>query len=189
MGWVALEQPGPWGRDAAAQSHLESEIGSALAANAKAAGARFVLIRGVGQHADDHHVHERIVLVSCCVPGREWLLSGTITDPKDLLALDTSALVEGDIDGVRASLPTLTEATQPVFLVCTNGRRDVCCAVRGRPVAREAAHLRPGQVWETSHTGGHRFAPTGVLLPYGLTLARLTADDVVAALDAGAKGQ
>jgi hypothetical protein len=39
-------------------------------------------------------------------------------------------------------------------------------------------------VWEVSHTGGHRFAPTAVLLPWGQALARLsdaTAADVLAA--------
>jgi hypothetical protein len=75
-----------------------------------------------------------------------------------------------------------------VLLVCTNGRRDVCCALRGRPVALEAAALAPGRVWESSHTGGHRFAPTGVLLPHGVALARLDgagSAEVLAAADDG----
>jgi hypothetical protein len=75
-----------------------------------------------------------------------------------------------------------------VLLVCTNGRRDVCCAVRGRPVALEASAHAPGRVWEASHTGGHRFAPTGVVLPFGATLARLDPAlclDVLSSADAG----
>ena len=32
----------------------------------------------------------------------------------------------------------------PALLVCTNARRDLCCAVRGRPLALEAAAARPG---------------------------------------------
>jgi hypothetical protein len=52
-------------------------------------------------------------------------------------------------------------------------------------VAAESAALRPGQIWECSHTGGHRFAPTGVLLPYGQTFGRLSGSSAVAALDAG----
>jgi hypothetical protein len=74
-----------------------------------------------------------------------------------------------------------------VLLVCTNGRRDVCCAVRGRPVALDAAEARPGRVWEASHTGGHRFAPTGVLLPHGVALARLDAELAVEVLDEAAR--
>jgi hypothetical protein len=64
--------------------------------------------------------------------------------------------------------------------VCTNGRRDVCCAVKGRPVALGAAAAHPGRVWEVTHTSGHRFAPTAVLLPAGTLHGRL---DVTGAVD------
>lgn len=30
-----------------------------------------------------------------------------------------------------------------------------------------------GRVWETNHLGGHRFAPTAVLLPFGTVYGRL----------------
>ena len=101
-----------------------------------------------------------------------WLLEASVEHPATLLDADLDALARGDREAVLASLPGATTAA-PVLLVCTNGRRDVCCAVRGRPVALEAHAAHPGRVWEASHTGGHRFAPTGVLLPHGATLARL----------------
>ena len=88
-----------------------------------------------------------------------------------------------------AALPALVPSPEPALLVCTNARRDVCCAVRGRPVALQAAAERPGQVWECSHTGGHRFAPTAVLLPHGQTWARLSTAQAVSALDAAARGR
>ena len=65
-----------------------------------------------------------------------------------------------------ASLPALAPAP-PQLLVCTNGTRDTCCARLGRPVAAAAARRFPDQVWEVTHTSGHRFAPTTVLLPSG----------------------
>ncbi len=188
-GWVALEQPGPWGRDAATQSHLDPALGHELARRTADAGGRMVLVRGTGPHADDHHARPRRAFVASCVPGRSWLLTAEVADPRALASLDVDAVVNGDLEATRASLPELTVAQRPVVLVCTNGRRDVCCAVRGRPVAQAAAAARPGQVWETSHTGGHRFAPTGVLLPSGLTLARLRSDDVVLALDAAGRNE
>ncbi len=188
-GWLALEQPGPWGRDAVGESHLDVALGRELGERAASAGGRFVLIRAAGAHPDDHRARARTVLVSCSLPGREWLLVGSVPDPRALLDLDLDAVVRGDRAAAVASLPGLVGTSEPVFLVCTNGRRDVCCAVRGRPVASDAAAQRPGQVWETSHTGGHRFAPTGVLLPSGVTLARLGASDVLAALDAAAAGE
>ncbi|MEP6665174.1 MAG: sucrase ferredoxin, partial [Nocardioidaceae bacterium] len=187
--WIALEQPGPWGRDAAAQSHLDAELGRELANRLKDAGGRLVLVRSTGTHADDHHGGPRNVFVASSLPGREWLLHGLLDDPRQLLvSLDVDALRAGDRQRIAAALPALQPRESPVLLVCTNGRRDVCCAMRGRPVAHAASELRPGQVWETSHTGGHRFAPTVVVLPSGLTLARLTAHDAVTALDAAATG-
>jgi hypothetical protein len=131
------------------------------------------------------------VLLACADVRRPWLLRGELASAHQLATLDVDALVRGDTEAVRASLPDveLTRDDDPALLVCTNGRRDLCCAVRGRPVALEVARRRPGQVWETTHTGGHRFSPTGVLLPSGQTLGRLYADLGAEALDAAAGGR
>jgi (2Fe-2S) ferredoxin len=64
----------------------------------------------------------------------------------------------------------------PVYLVCTNGRRDACCGLAGRELARALAPELGDRLWETSHVGGHRFAPNLVCLPEGLVYARLDAD-------------
>ena len=190
--WVCLEQSGPWGRVAATESHLDAEVGRLLDAAASQASGRFVLIRTPGRHADDHDGrHERhTVLLASADVRTPVLLRGEVSDPAELVGMDVAALARGDVDGVQASLPGVRLGTDgtPVLLVCTNGRRDLCCAVRGRPVAVEAAQRRPGQVWETTHTGGHRYSPTGVLLPTGQTLGRFDTDLAVAALDAAARG-
>lgn len=191
--WICLEQSGPWGRVAAVDSHLDPELGRRLDAAAQTAGARFVLVRTPGRHADDHDGrHERhTVLLACADVTRPWLLRGELADPHQLGTLDVAALVRGDQAAVRASLPDveLVADDGPALLVCTNGRRDLCCAVRGRPVAIEAGARRPGAVWETTHTGGHRYSPTGVLLPTGQTLGRFDADLAVSALEAAARGE
>lgn len=191
--WICLEQSGPWGRVAAVESHLDPELGARLDEAATSAGARFVLVRTPGRHADDHDgQHERhTVLLACSDVRSPQLLRGELSTPAQLATLDVAALVRGDVHAVRASLPDVELRAQvdPVLLVCTNGRRDLCCAVRGRPVAAAAAAQRPGQVWETTHTGGHRFSPTGVLLPSGQTLGRFDADLAVTALDAATLGE
>ena len=69
---------------------------------------------------------------------------------------------------------------EPLLLVCTNGRRDVCCAEQGRPIAAALAARWPEATWETTHLGGHRFAGTLLALPSGVTLGRL---DVASAVD------
>ncbi len=187
--WVGLEQAGPWGRQAATQSHLDPALGERLDRAVAAVGGRLALLRAPGAHADDHHAAARTVLVASCAPGHEWLLTGSVGSPADLERLDLVALAAGDRAAVVRSLPALSPTDEPHLLVCTNGRRDLCCAVRGRPVAQGVAAARPGRVWETSHTGGHRFAPTAVLLPSGVTLARLDVDLALQALDAAARHQ
>ena len=187
--WVAVEQSGPWGRDAMTQSHLDAELGADLGAACQTAGGRLLLIRRPGLHADAHHRTSRRVLVATRLTGRPELLAGDVPEAADLLRLPFDALANGDLDAVRTALPSLVPSPEPALLVCTNARRDVCCAVRGRPVALQAAAERPGQVWECSHTGGHRFAPTAVLLPHGQTWARLSTELAVSALDAAARGQ
>jgi hypothetical protein len=58
-------------------------------------------------------------------------------------------------------------------LVCTHGSRDRCCGALGTSLFQDVVR-RPGRrIRRTSHTGGHRFAPTAVVLPEGTVWAWL----------------
>lgn len=186
--FVALEQPGPWGRNALRESHLGAHLGETLETRCQERGGRLVLLRRPGSHPDTGGPATVLVAHASPSGGDAWLLRTVLDTPEQLLALDWEALARGDRAAVVASLPGATEA-EPALLVCTNGRRDVCCATRGRPVAAAAAALAPDRVWESSHTGGHRFAPTGVLLPWGQTYARLDEHLAGAILDASLAGR
>ena len=185
-GWVCLEQTGPWGAKAWTDSHLDPEIGAAVEAVAAAHRVRPSLIRRPGPHADAHVDGPRHVLVAHSVPGTTWLLAGTVASPEQLLGLDWAAVSAGDRDAVLASLPSLAPA-DPQLLVCTNGTRDTCCARLGRPVAAAASAQSPDRVWEVTHTSGHRFAPTTVLLPSGALHGRVL--DASLLLDAESVGE
>jgi len=169
LGWVCLEQNGPWGARAWTSSHLDPGLGAAIEAVAADHTVRPSLVRRPGRHADAHGPHTggaRHVLVAHSRPGASWLLAGVVADPADLLRLDWAAVAVGSAEAVQASIPSLAPAL-PQLLVCTNGTRDTCCARLGRPIAAAAAERFPGRVWEVTHTSGHRFAPTTVLLPSG----------------------
>lgn len=165
--WLCVEQPGPWGRDALSESHLDPDLGSELAALAKGTGVRVVLIRRPGSHPDRHRPVPRRVYLAHTVPGASWLERGRVADPKELLGLDFAAAGAGTPTG----LGELSSA--PLLLICTNGRRDVCCALQGRPIAAELARGHGEHVWECTHIGGHRFAPTAIALPTGYAYGRL----------------
>lgn len=189
--WVALEQDGPWGAKAFTASHLDPGLGRDLEAVAAAVDVRPSLIRRPGRHADPpaHAGAPRHVLVAHTDPADTWLLEGTVEDPAQLRDLDWAAVGTGDQTRVRRSLPSLTPSERHHLLVCTNGRRDVCCAVQGRPVALGLAARRPGVVWEVTHTSGHRFAPTAVLLPAGTLHGWLDVDAAGRLLDAAERGE
>ena len=81
-----------------------------------------------------------------------------------------AAPIEGDLAETVGRL--LGGDGKPVggrdLLVCGHGRRDVCCGSSGTDLAMELARgaLPPDvRLHRTSHTGGHRFAPTFLVLP------------------------
>ena len=181
--WLCLEQAGPWGAKAFTQSHLDPELGAEIERTTAAHGVRPALIRRPGRHADDHSA-PRTLMLATTDPSGPRLAIGQVDDPTEVLDLDWSALAAGD---VAAAHPRLTLTDDHHLLVCTNGSRDTCCARFGRPVVAAAAATRPGRVWEVTHTSGHRFAPTTVLLPSGHLHGRV--EDGPALLDHADEGR
>jgi hypothetical protein len=176
--WLLLEQPGPWGPKALTSSHLDPALGRALEAAAHGTGVRIALIRRPGRHADPGTSAVRQVYVAHTVPGAVWLHSATTRDPARLLGLDFAALGAGDHRSFGAVLGGRPHPGSPLALVCTNGRRDRCCALLGRPLAAELAASGVEGTWEVTHLGGHRFSPTVLVLPYGYAYGRAEAHAV-----------
>ncbi|MBZ3904267.1 sucrase ferredoxin [Streptomyces griseiscabiei] len=176
--WLLLEQPGPWGAKALTSSHLDPVVGRALEAAAEGTGVRVALIRRPGRHADRREVSERRVYVGHTVPGNVWLHSAMTSAPERLLDLDLAALGRGDHHTFGTVLRGRPHTGAPLALVCTNGKRDRCCALLGRPLAAELAASGVEGTWEVTHLGGHRFSPTLLVLPFGYVYGRAEAHHV-----------
>jgi (2Fe-2S) ferredoxin len=86
------------------------------------------------------------------------------------------ALLDLDLEGIvtGAAEPPGTPWTGPLVLVCTHGKRDRCCALKGAALYRALEDVQPGAVWQASHLGGHRFAPTVAVLPDGHYYGRVS---------------
>lgn len=180
---VGLQQEGPWGKQALTQSRLDPELGAALEKAGVDAGGHMLLLRRPGAPAEADEV-SHFAIVSGGWASQPWVVAGSLADPSRLLDLPWESLAGPE----PLSWPEFSPASA-TLLVCTNAKRDVCCAVRGRPLAAMVSQARPGQVWEASHLRGHRFAPTAMVLPTGQALGRLTSELALAALDAAADGQ
>lgn len=175
--WLLIEHQGPW-TSTGLPADLPAEV-VAVVETATAAGVRPQLIRRV----HNRNVGASTVIVASCRPGNAWTERRSLTDLRTLVELDVAALAVG----VPPRFGTLV--AEGVVLVCTHGRRDVCCARLGRPLAVLLDAQLPGQVWETTHVGGDRFAPNVVALPAGSYHGAVTVTDVPALAEAVTSGR
>ncbi|CAN5263393.1 sucrase ferredoxin [soil metagenome] len=160
--WLLVEQPGPWGTDAVMQGRLPAEVAIRLRAVTRAAGARLLLIRRYGRSAPIRRTCFAVVSTG----GVRRIERFTVDDPGDLLKIDWTPL--------RGFAPVGGEVVDdPLYLVCTNGSHDTCCARFGRPLARVLDEALGDRVWEASHYGGDRFAGNLVCLPDGIYYGRV----------------
>ena len=147
---LLVESPGPWGRDAVSDNRLPE----AVRAHLGSVGMKVLLLRRPDGSAGPG---TRVLHARATETGYD--VRSTVLDrPDDLLRLDLAGLTAYD---------------GPLWLVCTNGKRDRCCAEIGRPIAARLAERWPDGTWETTHLGGHRFSGTLLALPSGITLGRL----------------
>ncbi|MEV7142885.1 sucrase ferredoxin [Streptomyces tauricus] len=187
--WLLVEQPGPWGAEALTSSHLDPVLGRALERAADGTGVRIALIRRPGRHADCHQAAERQVYAAHTTPGNVWLHSATASDPEQLLTLDFADLGRGLSGTFDTALDARPHTGDPLALVCTNGKRDRCCALLGRPLAAELAASGVAGAWEVTHLGGHRFSPTLLVLPFGYAYGRAEAHAVKEVLQGVREGR
>ena len=171
--FVLVECSGPWGVTAVQDCRLPAPVKQRLGELEARHKVRPLLIRRPGRTGRDgragkaNGMHVFTAYVDRRAP---WVERTMLEDPHDLLDLDLSDLRAGR----RAGLEPHRE---PLFLVCTHGRHDACCAERGRPFAAALAGEAPEQTWEVSHIGGDRFAGNALVLPHGLYYGRLGAQD------------
>ena len=173
--WLLIEHTGPWGRDGLLDARLPEGLGRDLRALESRTGARVLLIRRP----------ERVQAaqgggVPCfgVDTGDAWRGSVTLDRIEDSVSLDPR---------VRGSFPDVR--TDPLFVVCTHGRRDPCCAERGRPVAGALGAAFPDATWESTHVGGDRFAGNLLAFPHGLYFGRVDPDEAPVIAAAYAEGR
>ncbi len=176
--WVALEDNGPWGKKAPGTARFGSA--PELARLSSGTACTVLLVR----QPDVRVTGQRRVWVAHVAT--QSLRVGTVEDPDELLDWDFEAIAAG------TPPPALERSDQQLWLVCTNSSRDACCALVGRPLVDDLHGLAVSAgvlLLESSHLGGHRFAPTALGLPSGYAFGRLSVASATAALTALTQGE
>jgi hypothetical protein len=165
--WWLIEVPGAWGRQAIADCRVP-----AIRSLTSDEHRRVLLVRRPGRHP----------ATDVRAPLRVWIAGGLPGDAPTRLALaeDPDEIRAWPIEGPPSAR---TDPDAPILAVCTNSSRDACCGIDGRALVGSLSDS-PG-VWECSHLGGHRFAPTALLVGEGLVYGRLTASVARGLLDNG----
>jgi hypothetical protein len=170
-GYLLVEIALPWPRDVG-----ETSEGVAVRSLIEPLGYRLQAIApsGRGSRPQDRRVilHARPVGEPAFAGYRRF--EASVGDS----LVDTVATL---IAAAAVATPSDLEVAGVDVLVCTHGGRDACCGKYGAnlAVALAAAALPPEvNLLRTSHTGGHRFAPTFMLLPQGTSWGLADADIV-----------
>ncbi|HMF58651.1 MAG TPA: sucrase ferredoxin [Pyrinomonadaceae bacterium] len=164
--WLLLEYPVAWGAKALESSALSTKVKSHLTRVVKTIPrARLLLIKQARGCQGD--------LNFFVVRSRErdpFAVNFQIENYEQLTEIDVAQAAAGKIPAGG----TLTQ--EPMFLVCTHGRRDKCCAKFGYPLYKSLRTNVGSAVWQSSHVGGDRFAANLICFPHGLFYAHVTED-------------
>ncbi|MGP4023352.1 sucrase ferredoxin [Actinomadura sp. 3N407] len=176
--WLLVEHPGPW-PERVEDLARPAPVAEAVRA-AQEAGVRPQLIRRAGRRRGTPPLQ---VYAAFSRGSEVWIEGRELADPAELAGVDLDALAAGRSPGLGE------QVTEPVLLVCTHGRRNVCCARSGGPLARALTARFDRLVWETTHVGGDRFAANLVCLPHGLYYGDLGETQAMTAADAYLRGE
>ena len=168
--WLFLEYGGEWGFDAVGENGLPPTVQSWLKKQlATLQASRLVFIKR------DRAVDRPNFYLAVTKERDQRLYHWQLDHYEALCALDLSAVVAGSAD--------YTPTTHPLLLVCTNGKRDLCCSKFGLPLYQQltsnlATTSETCAVWQATHLGGHRYAPVLALFPAGLFYGFVTPDQL-----------
>ncbi len=164
-GFCAVEWPLPWLRDMAELPEL-----APLASVLRERGMRLQALVPARLGGS-----KRRVICYLRGPGEGFAgyrRTEALARPGDVLTVAADLLDGRDAGGA------IDDPVTADVMVCCHGRRDVCCGALGTVVAQELERglLGPGvRCWRTSHTRGHRFAPTAFVFPEGTAWAYVEA--------------
>jgi hypothetical protein len=171
--WLLVEYRGLWSSDAFSGSGLSDQVKRRLRQlRAAHPRTRLLFIR----RPDRRGHHGLSVYVADSREGNERLGHLEVSHHEELRTIDPWSQA--------------TPLDEPLFLACTHGKHDPCCARYGRPLFEALnEQLAAESAWQSTHVGGDRFAGNLVCLPHGVYYGRVERNDVPTVVDDYLAGQ
>ena len=170
--WFLVEYRGLWTRDALPGSGLSDQVKQQLREQvASVPHGRLLFVRRPDRRRHPH----LLAFTASSKPGETRVTRTEFETYEDLRSLE---------------LRSGAEIKHSLFLVCTHGKHDPCCARYGRPLYEALRDgLEPESAWQSSHIGGDRFAGNLVCLPEGLYYGRVDREAADSVLDEHVEGR
>jgi hypothetical protein len=167
--WFLIEYRTLWTRDALAGSGLSDQVKAHLREQvASVENGRLLFIR----RPERRRAETLLAFTVDSREGNERTCSFELAGHEQLRELDLTDVTAG------------AAVEHPLFLVCTHGKHDPCCARYGRPLYEGLCdEAEASRVWQTTHVGGDRFAGNLVCLPEGVYYGRAEREDAPWILD------
>ncbi|MBV9209080.1 MAG: hypothetical protein JOZ52_00550 [Acidobacteria bacterium] len=160
--WLLIEYPFAWEPHAVAESALASHVKAFINQTLKSVPRSRVLFIKRDRSPESG--------ITCFIArtreSEPFIFKFQLSSYDELTRLDIASLVAGEAGAAEV-------ITEPLFLVCTHGRRDKCCAKFGYPLYKTLRAQTNENMWQSSHVGGDRFAANLVCLPHGLFYAHV----------------
>ncbi|QBD74856.1 hypothetical protein EPA93_02140 [Ktedonosporobacter rubrisoli] len=174
--WLLIEYNGPWEWGAVLDNQLPEAVKAWLSAIIYSYATTHTVALFI------RHDMRPLAKIRCFVAitreAQEALYRFELSSYEELLKLDLDALRAGDPAYNTYLSP------EPIYLVCTNGKHDKCCAKFGMPIYQEASRLVGEQAWHCTHMGGDQYAANLLCLPRGLYYSRVSVPEVTSIIEA-----
>ena len=178
--WFLIEYPGKWD----SKAFEMSEIPDTVKAHIQAVSDTEKLVRPLLIRQPENRKREGIkFFIGLTHPSTPLLFEYDLKNYSDILDLDLNAIATGQANDQEYA------RTDPLYLVCTNGKRDKCCAIYGPQVYQAIRDEAGDAVWQSSHIGGHNQAPISLFFPHGVNYGHTTGSEARRLIKAYEKDQ
>lgn len=170
--WILLEYPHGWGRHALEDSALSPQVKNFFQTTlARVRHSRLLFVKTDRGRRD---ARMNLFVVRCRERAPSVVRFG-LEKYDDVTAIDFAALAAADPGALAAVADAQGGVVtgEPLFLVCTHGKRDKCCAKFGISLYNSLRRAAGESVWQSSHVGGDRFAANLLCFPHGLFYAHV----------------